>query len=310
MRDLLNLSLRLLVFSLIAGLLLGGTYVITKEPIERGALAAQDAARRAVLPGAQTFEEVTPAENADADIRAIHRGLSDGASVGYAFSIRHNGYKGPIDMMLGVTNSGAIVKLAIVNQTETAGLGTQIIEPPFLDQFVGIAADPAQLDARVDTITGATISSRAVLSGVRAAERYAVDVLGVVPADGLPDQSPIDLAVVPGSTLARRMDTEALLRGVPGVTSVYECYKGFALVGHALEMKRDSGEPALLGISAQKRVVGLLAPGMPEAQAMADALLGKDVDALEAALPAEAAPLEAQLREALALYTRQLAYDR
>ena len=55
----------LLIITLIAGLALGGTYALTKDPIaEQAALAAENA-RKAVLPGADAFEKLELTEGAE-----------------------------------------------------------------------------------------------------------------------------------------------------------------------------------------------------------------------------------------------------
>ena len=62
--------------------------------------------------------------------------------------------------------------LTVMSQSETAGLGSKVAEEPFLSQFPGIEAQADALNASVDTITGATVSSRAVLTGVSQAMEY------------------------------------------------------------------------------------------------------------------------------------------
>ena len=58
MREILKLGGKLLLLTAVAGLALGLTNAITKGPIAEQAIAAANAARKAVLSDAATFEPV------------------------------------------------------------------------------------------------------------------------------------------------------------------------------------------------------------------------------------------------------------
>ena len=90
--------------------------------------------------------------------------------IGYAFIARGNGYGGEIDILIGIDTDYNIEKISILSNTETPGLGTQIEEGFFTDQFIGLGADDIDLiddGGKIDAITGATISSKAVIDAVR-----------------------------------------------------------------------------------------------------------------------------------------------
>ncbi|MBM3709310.1 MAG: FMN-binding protein [Actinobacteria bacterium] len=60
--------------------------------------------------------------------------------------------------------------ISILSNTETPGLGTRITEISFTDQFKGLGLEDISLSkdgGKIDAITGATISSRAVTNAVR-----------------------------------------------------------------------------------------------------------------------------------------------
>jgi electron transport complex protein RnfG len=89
---------------------------------------------------------------------------------GKAVSVSPRGYSGPINMLIGIDKSGKIVGIKILSQTETPGLGANVVKPKFLNQFIGKTGnDPIEPRKDIDAITGATISSRAVCSGVKQA---------------------------------------------------------------------------------------------------------------------------------------------
>lgn len=95
----------------------------------------------------------------------------NGAEIGFAFLAVGKGYGGLIDILVGLEDETTIKGVTIVSHLESPGLGARIISSSFRDQFVGVnIADVAltQKGGEIDAITGATISSRAVVDAIRA----------------------------------------------------------------------------------------------------------------------------------------------
>lgn len=180
MRETMRLAFRLFLFALIASMALAATNEITKGPIAEQAKNTANAAREDVLPGADEYEEMA-IEHAEQypDIDQVCQVVRGGEVTGYTLQVTVRGYKGPIVMTVAVNRSGSVNALTINSQGETAGLGSEVAGQAFLSQFPGVAASPDTISSDVDAITGATVSSRAVLSGMEQALRYARDVLGV-----------------------------------------------------------------------------------------------------------------------------------
>lgn len=109
--------------------------------------------------------------------------------VGVAFTAEGKGYSSTIVTMVGITPDGEITGLKVMSQQETPGLGARIAEvrssktlrdlfrkeaeerkvdekPWFQKQFVGKKLEDLYID-KIETVTGATISSRAVIDSVR-----------------------------------------------------------------------------------------------------------------------------------------------
>ena len=80
--------------------------------------------------------------------------------LGKAFVIEYPGYQGNIGILVGTTGT-EIIGIDILSHTETPGLGARIEEDSFKSQF----KNKKTLD--FDTITGATISSTAVINAVK-----------------------------------------------------------------------------------------------------------------------------------------------
>lgn len=173
----IRLGLPVIVVCLVAAAGLAATYAVTKDRI-----AAQDAAavRRslaAVLPDAAEFEAVT----GEAELKAAREAAGDvtldsvytaldgsGQAIGTGMLVASRGYGGPIKMAVGLDRNGKVVGVSIVSMSETPGLGTKVVEDvTFLPKFNGAGTADEAHD--VDTITGATKSSRGVRKGVEAA---------------------------------------------------------------------------------------------------------------------------------------------
>lgn len=94
--------------------------------------------------------------------------------LGYSLVYAGNGFQGKIKMMIGLTDDlSKINSIEILEQSETPGLGTKILEPPYKDQYNGLTPAPSiklvkgiepSNPNEVQSITGATISSRAVVA--------------------------------------------------------------------------------------------------------------------------------------------------
>lgn len=96
--------------------------------------------------------------------------LKNSETIGQAQMIQAVGYGGAIDILVGVELGGSLRGIRIISQQETPGLGAKITEPAFLDRFIGVAIDELDLSrdgGSIDAITGATISSRAVVDALK-----------------------------------------------------------------------------------------------------------------------------------------------
>ena len=195
----------LLIITLAAGLALGGTNALTKDPIAQQALIKAENARKAALPDAETFEELPLSEGAAVDW--VYAGLKDGSPVGYVAQKTVNGFGGKVEVIAGVDAKAAPETFSIGGITvggsdfsETAGLGARAKEPAFTNQFVGkiypvsyIKAGGEATESTVDALTSATITTTAVVNGVNDIVKYVkADVMGIVgvempakPADGV-----------------------------------------------------------------------------------------------------------------------------
>ena len=109
---------------------------------------------------------------------AVYEARSGGQVVGYAVSVSASGSQGTISMMVGVDTEGAVTGVSIINNSETSGIGSKVMNNEqlsngtrVLDQFIGKSAADGTLTVgtNVDAITGATVSTKGVTTGVNTA---------------------------------------------------------------------------------------------------------------------------------------------
>lgn len=152
----------LTLFFCVAGALLSFVYVKT-EPIIKHNLEMKE---REIL--SKIFPEADEFKKVDSEYIPYSKGVMLGSIV--STSVR--GYSGRIHMLIGYRGDGRIAGLQIVSHSETPGLGSKITREDFLRQFSGKLIDEIKLKrdgGTIDAITGATVSSKAVIEGVRLA---------------------------------------------------------------------------------------------------------------------------------------------
>ena len=116
-----------------------------------------------LLPGSTTFQE-EPYTGEDTNIAFIYKG-----ETGYVIATETAGYAGPIRMLIGVSNDGYVTGLQVRQMEETFGLGAEALSDwEFLAQFLGTEGDAA-VGENIDAITGATVTSKAVVRCVNSA---------------------------------------------------------------------------------------------------------------------------------------------
>ena len=173
---------------LIFALLLGVVILFSASLCLNG-LAAKNAQQehlwlmQTILPGSESFT-LEPYAGEDANIRSVHK-----AENGFVIEIVTRGYADDIRMLIGVSKEGRVTGLVVADAHETLGLGSRILtDHVFLSQFLNgtgsFAAATADAfsgatgeaatgeETQVDAISGATVSSKAVIRCVNSAIAY------------------------------------------------------------------------------------------------------------------------------------------
>lgn len=130
------------------------------------AAAEQAAIFETLLPGGAPYTQETY-DGEDANISAVYKG-----SNGYIVETVTAGYAGDITMLVAVDNSGTVVGAVVRDMEETFGLGLQALsDADFLSQLVWSKGD-LTVGENVDALTGATVTSKAIVKAVNSASAF------------------------------------------------------------------------------------------------------------------------------------------
>lgn len=98
-------------------------------------------------------------------VQEVFEAKKGGEKIGYTFKTKSGGYGGDIITVTGIALDGTITEIRVIEQMETPGLGTKIVDDKsFQESFVGKSTTD-----EVMLISGATVSSEGVLYGVNGA---------------------------------------------------------------------------------------------------------------------------------------------
>lgn len=189
MKNIIKNTVILTIITLVAGVLLGMVYEITKEPIAQAKEKAKNEAYQTVMKGADTFdtEVVLKPEKISkllakkkiigCSVDEVVAAKAKDEIIGYIFTITTSeGYGGNIQISVGISNDGTVTGVEMLSIKETVGLGMNANTPEFKNQFTDKKTDSfvvtktgAASDNDIDAISGATITSKAVTDAVNAA---------------------------------------------------------------------------------------------------------------------------------------------
>lgn len=173
----------LFAITLLAGLVLGFVYELTKEPIRLQQEKAVQKACAAVFSDANAFEEMDYTPDAEMQTALSELGVevgtvyaakaADGSTLGFVCeSTSHAGYGGDIVLYVGVKMDGTVNDISLLKIAETPGLGMKA-EPVLVPQFHNKQVSEftytktgSSADSEIDAISGATITTEAITNAV------------------------------------------------------------------------------------------------------------------------------------------------
>ena len=191
MNKIVKNTLILTLITVIAGFLLGAVYEVTKTPIAQ----AQETAKKEAWQAVFSDVKLDDFKAEDVDQKAADKAVKDmgvnatidevctAGDAGYVITTTDkDGFGGNIQITVGIKKDGTINGVSILSISETAGLGMKAKDDPnWGKQFAGKKADAFSVvkdgsgsgdDAKIDAISGATITSKAVTGAMNSCLAY------------------------------------------------------------------------------------------------------------------------------------------
>ena len=170
----------------LAALVLFGASFVLKDIGAKNAREEHLWLMQTLLPGSEQFT-LEPYSGEDTNIRSVHK-----AENGFVIETVTHGYADEMTLLVAVNNDGKVVGLVVREAHETIGLGSKALtDHVFLSQFLNksgtfavsaneadafsgatATAEPEGETVDVDAITGATVTSKAVVRCVNSAVAY------------------------------------------------------------------------------------------------------------------------------------------
>ncbi len=188
-------TLILTVITLVAGLLLGFVYELTKEPIRRQQEKAIQEACQAVFPGETdlSFNLTDSAPSAElaetlagdgVEIGSVYAAVrGNGTQTGYVVETTSSeGYNGDIVLYVGITMEGVLNRVSILSIGETPGQGMraeEVLIPQLKDlavEQIAYTKTGSDEEGVIDAISSATITTKAVTNAVNGALKMAQEL--------------------------------------------------------------------------------------------------------------------------------------
>lgn len=192
MKETLKLGFTLLLIAAVASGILALTNEITGPVIAEREREEAFGAFLDIFPEGDDFVEIdedllVEIKTTNSTVKGVIEAKSGGKVIGYIFQVAAGGYGGDVNVIAGINLDNTLAGIRIGTHSETPNLGDVIEKPEFTDSFVGkttteklVGVASPSAENEVMTMSGATISSFAVLTGVNDANdaylRYFSDV--------------------------------------------------------------------------------------------------------------------------------------
>ena len=165
-KDIIKITLNLVVIYLIGGLILAVVYARTSPIMFKNAVIEKEAALKKLMPDADKIEKI-----GDWSIHEKHSeyfvAKKGDKIIGYIIQSFGKGYSSYINTLIAVDKDFRVQRINVLGHAETPGLGDEIETDSFKNQFKDKDVEhlkvlKTETTEYIQAISGATISSRAV----------------------------------------------------------------------------------------------------------------------------------------------------
>jgi electron transport complex protein RnfG len=183
MKEMWRITFSLVVIFIAAGLIMGVTYKFTSPIKFKAEKKEKEEALKEMSPDATDPIQPSGTWSVHSKKFEYYQATSSGKPVAFIASTAGKGYSSFIQMLVSVNPDLKIREVKILGLNETPGLGDQVLEKVFIDQFKGkslaqLVLIKGETKENIQAITGATISSRGVTNGIKDAVQTLVDKYG------------------------------------------------------------------------------------------------------------------------------------
>jgi len=173
MRDIIKITLNLVIIFVASGAVLAVVFANTAPRIAKIKAEEQEKALKLLVPEAASIPKAGDWTTPDGKHAEFFTAKdAQGKDVGFIASTFGKGYSSYIKMLVALNKDMAIKQIRVLDHAETPGLGDEIEQAYFQDRFKGKSLGQLELikqpdPNKIEAISGATISSRAVTKGVK-----------------------------------------------------------------------------------------------------------------------------------------------
>lgn len=183
MNDVVNVGGKLALICAVAAIALGLVNAVTAPAIdkvkEQQLSAALDAVRGTAEAGEERLVEGEPI------VDGYYALVQDGTSAGYILKLTGTGYAGDMEILAAYRQDGEIKAVALMNNSETPGLGKEAEKPAYMEKYIGTGAGrPVPMNKQqltqeeADSISGASITFMGIAQALKAGSDYVKEQLG------------------------------------------------------------------------------------------------------------------------------------
>lgn len=163
MKKSIYLAIFLAWISAVAGGFLAVANYVTAPIIAENAAKAEAENLVKIFTNGETFAAVDFKAESGSPIVGIY----SAGDTGYAYKVTVKGYANDITYLVGVDKAGTFLGFEVLAIADTAGIGSKVADEGFKNNVIGKG-----LSDKVDTISGATVSSGAVVRGLDAVREH------------------------------------------------------------------------------------------------------------------------------------------
>ncbi|MCI9092931.1 MAG: FMN-binding protein [Coprobacillus sp.] len=172
MNKIIKLTLFLAVVAGLSGAALSFVYQMTDPIIQEAAIASEKENLVKIYNSGEEFKALDTGLADYTALQGCYEASSGGTVKGYVYKCSVTGYGGastPIVYLIALDKDGTYKGYEVIDCSgETSGFGSKVAEEGFKSGIVG-----KSIDESIDVISGATISSSAVVDGInQATEHY------------------------------------------------------------------------------------------------------------------------------------------